>query len=157
MTPDDAAQLIEQYRAGLEAELALLRQLDALADRQRGSAESRDFERLSTESDQRDGVMGALVAVEEALSEVRRRLSADKRLATSLPGWAAVVRLRHAAAELAEHVLSVDHASLTSLADAETVRRAALAGIEKSETTLAAYLRVLTPPVEHAALVDRRG
>lgn len=157
MTPGDAAELIEQYRTGLESELALLRQLHAVADRQRGSAESRDFERLSTESDQRDSVMGALAAVEELLGEVRRRLSADKRLATSLPGWAAVVRLRHAAAQLVELVLSVDHAALTSLADAETVRRAALAGLEKGETTLAAYLRVLTPPVEHAALVDRRG
>ena len=36
-------------------------------------------------------------------------------------------------------------------------RRAAVASLEHGETTLAAYRRVLTPPLGHASLVDRRG
>ncbi len=157
MRLNEIAELVEQYRLGLEAQLALLRQLAALAERQRDSTGARDFERLSSESDERDRVTGGLMAVEEGLSEVRRRLSGDKELASATPGWAEVVRLRQEASELVSGVLSLDRESLKALADADTARRAALVGLEKGETTLVAYRRVLTPPVEHAALVDRRG
>lgn len=146
-----------QYRAGLEAELHLLRQLSALALRQKASTDSRDFERLSAESDERDRVTRSLVTLEEGLSDVRHRLAVVKAQAATLPGYAAIVEMRQQAAELVSSVLSVDQESLKSLADAEMARRAALASLEKGETTLAAYRKVLTPPVEHAALVDRRG
>lgn len=157
MTPADVEQLLDQYRAGLEAEMALLRQLSALAERQKASTESRNFEQLSAESDERDRVTRSLVALEEGLADVRHRLAAVKAQVVALPGYQVIAALRREAADLVSRVLSVDQESLKSLADAEMARRAAMASLEKGETTLAAYRKVLTPPVEHAALVDRRG
>lgn len=157
MTPSEIDALLTQYRFGLDAELALLGQLAALAERQKACTETRDFERLSAESDERDRVTRALVTVEEGLTDVRHRLAAVRALASARPLYPEVVAMQRRAADLVSSVLSVDQESLKSLADAEMARRAALASLEKGETTLAAYRKVLTPPVEHAALVDRRG
>jgi hypothetical protein len=157
VTRSDIEQLLGEYRSGLDAEMVLLRQLAALAERQKASTESRNFEQLSGESDERDRVTRSLVALEEGLTGVRQRLNAVKAQAMTLPGYAVILELRRAAAALVSSVLSVDQESLKSLADAEMARRAAMASLEKGETTLAAYRKVLTPPVEHAALVDRRG
>lgn len=157
MTRGEVERLLEEYRAGLEAELALLRRLSMLAERQRTSTESRDFERLSAESDERDHVTRELVTLEDGLAELRHRLGGIRAQAASLPGYQIIVDLRRAAADLVSSVLSVDQESMKSLSDAEMARRAALASLEKGETTLAAYRKVLTPPVEHAAIVDRVG
>lgn len=157
MTRSEVEQLLAQYRSGIEAELLLLRQLAALAERQKASTDARDYERLSAESDERDRVTRSLVTLEDGLTDVRHRLAAVKAQAVTLPAYDVVVELRRQAADLVSTVLSVDQESLKSLADAEMARRAALASLEKGETTLAAYRKVLTPPVEHAALVDRRG
>jgi hypothetical protein len=157
VTAAEATALVEQYRDGLHAELALLRQLVALADRQTASTGSRDFEQLSNESDERDRVTRGLVTIEDGLTEIRRGLGRHRALTMSLPAWPDIVRLRQEAADLVARVLSADRESMRLLADAEAARRAALANLEKGETTLAAYRRVLTPPVEHAALVDGRG
>ncbi len=157
MTRNDVEQLLAQYRAGLEAEMLLLRQLSTLAQRQKASTESRNFEQLAAESDERDRVTRSLVTLEDGLADVRHRLAAVKAQAIALPAYDLVVAMRQEAAELVSSVLSVDQESLKSLADAEMARRAAMASLEKGETTLAAYRKVLTPPVEHAALVDRRG
>lgn len=157
MTPGDIDALLAEYRSGLEAELALLRQLAALAERQKACTDTRDFERLSAESDERDRMTRALVTLEEGFTDIRRRLAAVRALAAERPLYREIVEIRQRAADLVTSVLSVDQESLKSLADAEMARRAALASLEKGETTLAAYRKVLTPPVEHAALVDRRG
>lgn len=157
MTRHEIEQLLEQYRAGIEAELVLLRQLSGLAERQKTSTELRNFEELAAQSDERDRVTRSLVTVEEGLSDVRLRLSRVKGQAATLPAYDVIVDLRRQAADLVSAVLSVDQESLKSLADAEMARRAAMASLEKGETTLAAYRKVLSPPVAHAALVDRRG
>jgi hypothetical protein len=157
MTRSEVERLLEEYRAGLESELALLRQLSMLARRQRTSTESRNFERLSAESDERDHVTRELVTLEDGLAELRHRLAAIRGQAASLPGYQIIVDLRRTAAEMVSSVLSVDQESMKSLSDAELARRAAMAGLERGETTLAAYRKVLSPPVEHAAIVDRVG
>ena len=54
-------------------------------------------------------------------------------------------------------ILATDQISLRSLADAELARRSALASLERGETTLAAYRKVLAPPVASASFFDRRG
>lgn len=149
--------LLAEYRSGLDAEVSLLRQLATLAERQKACTQTRDFERLSAESDERDRVTRALVTLEEGLTTIRHQLAAVRPLAAGRALYREVVEIRRQAADLVSSVLSVDQESLKSLADAEMARRAALASLEKGETTLAAYRKVLTPPVEHAALVDRRG
>ena len=148
---------LAQYRAGLDAEIALLEQLALVAARQRGVTVRRDFEQLGIEGDERDRLTRALVAVEEGLQPVRARLSAARDRVTTLGGYAEVVALHQQASGLVARILATDEESMQSLADAELARRAAVASLEQGETTLAAYRRVLTPSISQASLVDRRG
>ena len=157
MTDRDAILLLEQYRAGLEAEIALLRQLDTIAVRQRDVTETRDFEQLAAESDVRDRLTLTLVTIEKGVREVREALNASKIALNRFEVYQQVVALRHTAAEFVQRILKIDRESMKSLGDAELARRAALASLERGETTLAAYRRVIAPPVSSAALVDRRG
>ena len=157
MTDRDALQLLEQYRAGLEAEIALLRQLDTIAVRQRDVTETRDFEQLAKESDVRDRVMRTLVTIEKGVRDVRDALNASRMDLSRFEPYHQVVALRHVASELVQRILTIDRDSMKALGDAELARRAALASLERGETTLAAYRRVIAPPLSNAALLDRRG
>jgi len=148
---------LAQYRAGLEAEIALLEHLALVAGRQRSVTARRDFEQFGVEGDERDRLTRALVTVEDGLQTVRARLGAARDRTASLDGYSDVVALRQRAAALVARILATDEESMQSLADAELARRAAVASLEQGETTLAAYRRVLTPKLGHASLVDRRG
>ena len=151
------ADALEQYRAGLETGVTLLRQLHDVAGNQRVGTELRDFERLKRDSDTRDHLTRALVSIEPGLREIRAFLAAATAEIHDLPGYHEVVALRQAAAELVTDILKTDQESMRALADAELARRAAVASLECGETTLAAYRRVLTPPVASASLLDLRG
>lgn len=157
MTDPELADALAQYRAGLEAELTLLEQLAQVAARQRHVTERRDYEQLGRESDERDRLTRALVAVEDGLRTVRERLSHARNRVATLAGYADLVSLRQRAAALVARILATDEESMQALTDAELARRAAVASLEQGETTLAAYRRVLTPTFGQASLVDRRG
>jgi hypothetical protein len=148
---------LAQYRAGLEAEIALLEHLALVAGRQRSVTARRDFEQFGVEGDERDRLTRALVTVEQGLQAVRARLTGARDRTATLDGYSDVVALRQRAAALVARILATDEESMQSLADAELARRAAVASLEQGETTLAAYRRVLTPALGHASLVDRRG
>ncbi|MFA5907775.1 MAG: hypothetical protein WC815_03260 [Vicinamibacterales bacterium] len=157
MNPHELADAVEEYRAGLETGVTLLRQLRNIASRQREGTEQRDYERLAADSDARDRLTRALVAVEPGLRAVRARLAAVRVDLTTIAGFAEVLALRLTAAELVAGILDTDRESMKALADAELARRAAVASLECGETTLAAYRRVLSPPITGASLLDRRG
>ncbi|MGE3704322.1 MAG: hypothetical protein AB7I13_03555 [Vicinamibacterales bacterium] len=157
MTRGEIEQLLDAYRTGLEHELALLQRLATLAEQQRSSTETRHFERLAADSDERDRVTHQLMGLEETLADVRHRIGGIRAQAAVFPAYHAIVALRRQAADLVSKVLSIDQESMKTLSDAETARRAAMAGLEKGETTLAAYRKVLAPSVAHAAIVDRVG
>lgn len=148
---------LAEYRAGLDAEIALLEQLALVATRQRRVTARRDFEQLGVEGDERDRLTRALVAVEEGLQPVRARLSAARDSVVTQRAYTEVVGLRQRAAALVARILATDEDSMQSLADAELARRAAVASLEQGETTLAAYRRVLAPSLGQASLLDRRG
>ena len=154
---DDAAQMLAQYRAGLEAQIALLRQLEAVASHQRTVSESRDFERLAIESDRRDSLTRSLVEIEQGLAAGLRVLGASRQSVARLEGLSEVIALRRTTANLIARILATDQLSLQSLANAELARRSALASLERGETTLAAYRKILAPPVASAAFFDRLG
>ena len=157
MTPDELVRLIEQYRAGIEAELNLLRQLAEVSTHQRTVTGAGDFNAFSEASDERDRIMRSLVTIEEGLRAVRLTLTEYREVAERIKGFDEVVALHREAATLVGSILNADQASLSALADAELARRSAVAGLERGETTLAAYRRVLTPPVASATLLNRRG
>ena len=156
-TDEQLVHLIDQYRAGLEAEIAILHQLAEAAHRQGVNSGNGDADGFHKVADERDRLMQGLVTIEADMRPVRAKLSACREQASRLAGFADVASLHRDAAHLAAGILSTDQQSLRSLADAEVARRSAVAGIERGETTLAAYRRVLTPPLSSPTLVDRRG
>ena len=153
----DLLNLVTDYRAGLEAEIALLRHLAALALREREVAEAERIDTLDDITDARDHVMAALVALESQLKPVRRSLRESRDAVVQLQEFKELSALHEEAAALAEEILSTDAQSLTSLREAELARRFAAESIEKGETTLAAYRRVVMPTLASATLVNRRG
>jgi len=152
----DVATAVEQYHAGIQAELHLLRQLDVIAARQREVSAARDFEAFQGPSDERDRLTRDLVTIEEGLRKVRTLLADHREQAERTPGYDRTVALHREASDLVARILTTDKAALHALADAEAARRAALSGIEHGEATLAAYRRVLAPS-SGSSLFDTRG
>jgi hypothetical protein len=156
MTLADLSALLEQYRAGLDAEIALLERLDGLAAQQHAVAQSGEFSRFGGISDERDRVMAGLVTVEDQLKQLRHALSDGKDETRSLPGYEDVVELRRRCVEMVTRILDTDKDSLDALAAAELARREVARALERGETTLDAYRRVAAAPPE-ATLLNRRG
>ncbi|MEZ5316950.1 MAG: hypothetical protein R2752_06065 [Vicinamibacterales bacterium] len=157
MTPDDLARLVDDYRAGIEAELQLLHQLQTVARTQHDVTRTGDYEAFGTVAGRRDEIMRSLVMIEEGLRAVRQTLGEHRAVVSRIEGFEDVAALHREAGRLVNTILATDQASMSALADAEMARRSALASLERGEATLAAYRRVLTPPVANATLVDRRG
>jgi hypothetical protein len=157
MTPGQLAPLIEEYRAGLEAELRLLQQLFQVSHQQQEVSRDGDFGAFDQAADDRDRLMQSLVAVEAGLRGVRQTLLAHREQAMGLPGFDQVARLHRDASRLVGAILTTDQDSLSALADAELARRSAVAALERGGTTLAAYRKVLSPPLASATLLNRRG
>ena len=155
--PNDLLPLVTQYRAGLEAEIALLQRLTALAEREREVTASGSLAALNEISDARDGVMASLVAVEAQLTPVRNVLvTARERLAGS-EAFEELTALHKEAADLASSIMTADSHSMASLREAELARRFAQESLDQGESTLAAYRRVVNPQLANATLVNRRG
>lgn len=157
MTRDELIELLEQYRAGIEAEVSLLQQLAGIARHQHEVSQESDFVAFRQVADNRDDIMRSLVSLEDNLREVRQALTSHREQARTVPGYEAVAHRHLEALRLVNAILSTDQESMSALADAELARRSALVSLEKGETTLAAYRRVLSPPVASASLVDRLG
>lgn len=158
MTPlTELGELIEQYHAGIDAELTVLRQLERIAMRQHEVSEARDFSALIGETDNRERLTRTLVAIEEGLRELRKKLAGRRKEAEQLAEFHDALLAHKEAADLIARILSTDQQSLKALADAELARRAALASIDHGENTLAAYRKVLAPPVSAASIVNRQG
>jgi hypothetical protein len=157
MTRDELARLISEYQAGVEAEITLLHQLAEVSARQRAVTAAGDFKQFTQPADERDAIMRSLVTIEEGLRAVRHTLASHRQRAAELKGFDAVVKLHREATQLVNRIMATDQASLSALADADLARRSAVASLERGESTLAAYRRVLAPPAASATLVDRRG
>src|SRR5260221_13888931 len=79
--------LIEQYRAGLEAEITILRRLEETSARQQAASAAGELQALHRAADDRDGLMAALVNIEGQLRVVRQTLSKSRDEARHLPGY----------------------------------------------------------------------
>jgi hypothetical protein len=155
--PNDLLPLVTQYRAGLEAEIALLQRLAALAERERDVTASGSLVALNEISDARDGVMASLVAVEAQLTSVRRILVSTRERLAGSEAFEELTALHKEASSLANAIMAADAHSMASLREAELARRFAQESIDQGESTLAAYRRVVNPPLANATLVNRRG
>lgn len=157
MTGDGLPQLVAQYRAGLEAEMALLRRLEVIAAEQRRASEAGDMDALSAATDQRDTVMAGLVRIEHELKPVRKVLHDNRHTLEPLAEFRDVRTLHLTAATLVDRVVNDDRSSLDALKQAERARRFAAQALEQGESTLAAYRRVVAPEVPGASLLNRKG
>src|SRR5690349_12099166 len=100
-----SAALLSQYHAGLEAEIALLARLEAIATRQLIAAEQGDLPTLGIAIDERDEAMSALVTIEHELKPIRLELAAIAESLRIIPEFETVAALhRHAAQRVASIV-----------------------------------------------------
>jgi hypothetical protein len=156
MTPAELNTHLSSYAAGLEAEIALLHQIEALSTSQQHASEGQDIDHLHRVVDERDRLVAALVQIESQIKDARQLLARHRSIAAALPGFDQVVALHRSAGAIVAGIMSTDRQTLGVLRDAEAARRAASQAIEAGEHTLAAYRRVLAPSAA-PSLVDRRG
>jgi hypothetical protein len=147
--------LVAQYRAGLEAEMQMLRRIEALAEQQHRLARDAAFDALPAIVEERDRLMAALVSVEAGLKPVRATLARAVDQLSDVIEFQQLVALHREAGGLARAILRADEGSAAALKEAEIARRAAAHAVEQGESTLAAYRRIALP--DAATLVDRRG
>lgn len=157
MTPNELTPLVEQYRAGLDAELMLLHRLQAIAVDQRRASETGSVTEMQGTIDNRDRVMATLVTVEHELKGVRLQLLKFREYLADLPAFQEIVALHRQAADLVADIVAVDEDSVQALRNAEQARHLAAQALEQGESTLAAYRRVVAPTLASATLVNRRG
>lgn len=157
MTVDELAHLLQEYRAGIDAELTLLRELATIAHRQQTVTQAGHFPAFNEAADARDRIMRSLVTLEDRLRTIRQVLVEARETTRTIEGYEEVAERHRQATELVETILATDQQSMTELANAELARRSAVAGLERGENTLAAYRRVLAPPISSAKLVDKLG
>ena len=153
----DFDEVLHEYRAGLEAEMALLYRLERL-DTSRHDARSHEgVVDLAVLADEREKVMASLVSIEHTLKPLRAQLADARASLQNDPTFQAVAELHRRAGDLVARILATDIRSLQALKDAEHARRFAAEATEKGESTLAAYRRVVAPPLDHARIVNRKG
>jgi hypothetical protein len=155
MTTDDLEATLREYRAGLEAELVLLRQLERMPAHT--EPHTPDLSRLAEIADERERVVASLVSLEHSLRPLRAVLAERRQELRVLPDFETVAARHREAGELVARILATDSESLDALREAESARRAAAMAVERGETTLAAYRRVVAPPNDNARIVNRRG
>jgi len=157
VTREHLIPLVDQYRAGLDAELMLLHRLQALALEQRRVSQTGSVTDIHTTVDDRDRVLATLVKVEHELKGIRQELLAGRAWLTDLPAFQEIVERHKEAADLVAGIIGVDRDSIEALKEAEEARRIAAQSLEQGESTLAAYRRVVSPELTPATLVNRRG
>lgn len=149
--------MLAEYRAGIDAELALLNQLDSLSLREQEASLAGDFAALRDVHESRNAVMTNLVAVEHELKPLRSMLAEQRQALQRMEEFKAVAALHAEAAEMLARIIASDQKSLAALRGAEDARREAATAMEVGETTLQAYRRVIAPAAAHATLVNRLG
>jgi hypothetical protein len=157
VSEEDLRHWLAVYGPGLEAEVALLLQLQQLAVAQREASQTRDFGALAQVTEDRDRIMAALVKIEHELRPARLALATHREEAVALAGFDQVSELHRIAADLVATIVHSDQDTLGALQDAEVARRSAAATVGAAGTTVAAYRRAVAPPMTGAGLVDRRG
>ena len=157
MTPDDLRQWLAIYGPGLDAEVALLHQLKRLSLAQQEATALSDAKQLAAVALERDRIMAALVKIEHELRPAREALANNRDMAAGIEGFAEIAAIHRTAADLVAEIVHSDQDTIRALQDAEVARRLAAQTVGTAGSTLAAYRRVVAPPLMGAGLIDRRG
>ncbi len=154
MTLDDA---LAAYAAGLDSELALLRQVEALAAEQHDRITGSAFEEVASIADRRATLMADLAELERQLHPVRAQIVGNLPAARAAAGFGAASARHRTAEALVARIMAADRALVDQLQAALADRRELAHVLEAGGATLAAYRRVIAPGVGSASLVDRLG
>jgi hypothetical protein len=157
VTNAEIDSVLSSYAAGVEAELSLLRQLHEHALRQRDATSGRTSDLVEPIAAGRDRIMGGLLEIESQLRPLRDVIAANTALAATRPTFTETSTLHRVASTIVRNILGADEQTLGALRNAEAVRREAAKALETGGTTLAAYRRVIAPPIAHPSLFDDRG
>lgn len=157
--PQDLSVVLADYRAGLDAALDLLAQLEALSARQcaEASTPSLSPEVVEGHVAERQTLLDGLLQLESRLKPLRDRISSQIDRAREVPGFQVVAERHRAASDAVARIMQADQQSLDALKQADARRRADVQSVETAGATLAAYRRVLSGPQGSAGLVDQRG
>jgi hypothetical protein len=150
-------EVVLAYTAGLDAEIALLQQLETLAAEQRAVCGRNELLPLGLLATRRAALMHELAAVEARIAPLRGRLQTDLEQALRTPGYPAVETRRQEAQTLIYRLLAADRKLLTDLETSLESRRRESHDLDTGNATLAAYRRVVEPTLASAGLFDQRG
>jgi hypothetical protein len=150
-------EVVLAYTAGLDAEIALLQQVEALAAEQRAVWARDELVPLAALATRRAALMHDLTATEARIAPLRERLHADPERARRCAGSAAVDAKVIEAQTLIQSLMQADRAFLTDLESTLESRRREAHDLDTGGHTLAAYRRMVVPDVESAGFFDRRG
>jgi hypothetical protein len=154
MTFDEA---LLAYGAGLDAAIAILRQVEALGAEQRSAWARNELLPLGALATRRAALMHDLAATESRIAPLRDRLRSDVDRASRTPGYAAAEARSRETQALVLRLMAADRTFLTDLETSLEARRREAHDLDTGGATLAAYRRIVAPAVDSAALVDRRG
>ncbi len=148
---------LDQYCLAFRPVLDLLASLLTCATSQEAAALAGDFEALAIASDRRHEAMRALETADAPLRATREAIA---RFADELRGdflLAQVEALHRQARDVVAAVSQRDARTQVALQQLRDQARTAAQQLEVGGTTLAAYRRIVAPPLHSAELVDRRG
>lgn len=154
MTFDDA---VPALTAGLDAEIAILRQVEALAAEQRAVWARNELLPLGALATRRAALMHELAAVEARIAPLYERLRSDLARTLRTPGYDAAQTRRQEAQTLIYRLMAADRAFMADLETSLASRRQEAHDLDTGNATLAAYRRVVLPTVASAGLFDQRG
>lgn len=157
MTRTDLDDALAAYAAGLDAEIGLLRKIEALAALQRQVSSRDDLTALTAVAEQRNRIMSALAELELRLHPLRVVIVEHLAEVRALPGFERAAERHREAATLINRIMTTDRTLVTLLEEALETRRRLAHVLEEGGATLAAYRRVLAPSITSAGLVDTRG
>lgn len=150
-------EVVLAYTAGLDAEIALLQQVEALAAEQRAVCARDELLPLGALATRRAALMHELATVEARIAPLRDRLQSDLDRALRTPGYPTAEARRQEAQTLIYRQLSADRKLLTDIEACLASRRREAHDLDTGYATLAAYRRVVEPTLASAGLFDRRG
>lgn len=154
MTFDEA---LAAYTAGLDAELAILHQVEALAAEQRAVRSRNELLPLGPLATRRAALMHELAAIDTRIAPLRDRVRTDLNRARRCPGYDAAEARRAEVRALAATVVAADRQFLLDLEATLEGRRREVHDLDTGGATLAAYRRIVVPDVASAGLFDSRG
>ena len=120
MTFDD---VLFAYAEGLDAEIAILRQVDALAVEQRTAWARNELLPLGSLATRRAALMHELAATETRIAPLRDRLRSDLGRARRTPGYPRAEALSQEAQALIRTLMAADRKFLTDLEASLDARR----------------------------------